>query len=32
MELQEDINKVVEWANKWQLSFNVDETELYVDN
>ena len=24
MELQEDINKLVEWANKWQLSFNVD--------
>ena len=25
MELQEDINKLVEWANKWQMSFNVDE-------
>ena len=24
MELQEDINKFVEWANKWQMSFNVD--------
>ena len=24
MELQEDINKHVEWANKWQMSFNVD--------
>ena len=24
MELQEDINKLVEWANKWQKSFNVD--------
>ena len=24
MELQEDINKLVEWANKWQMSFNVD--------
>ena len=24
MELQEDINKLVEWANKWQISFNVD--------
>ena len=24
MELQDDINKLVEWANKWQMSFNVD--------
>ena len=24
MELLEDINKLVEWANKWQMSFNVD--------
>ena len=24
MELQEDINKLVERANKWQMSFNVD--------
>ena len=24
MELQEVINKLVEWANKWQMSFNVD--------
>ena len=24
MELQEDINKLVEWANKWQMSFNID--------
>ena len=23
-ELQEDINKLVEWANKWQMSFYVD--------
>ena len=23
-ELQEDINKLVEWANKWQMNFNVD--------
>ena len=23
MALQEDINKLVEWANKWQMSFNV---------
>ena len=24
MELQEDVNKLVEWANKWQMSFNED--------
>ena len=24
MELQEDINKLVEWANKWQMNFNLD--------
>ena len=24
IELQEDINKLVEWANKWQMSFNLD--------
>ena len=24
MEQQEDINKLVEWANRWQMSFNVD--------
>ena len=24
MELQEDINKLFEWVNKWQMSFNVD--------
>ena len=24
MELQEDINKLVEWASKWQMSFNVE--------
>ena len=23
IELQEDINELVEWANKWQMSFNV---------
>ena len=23
-ELQEDINKLVEWANKWQRNLNVD--------
>ena len=26
MELQEDINKLVEWANKWQINFNVDKS------
>ena len=24
LELQEDINKLVEWANKWHMSFNID--------
>ena len=24
IELQEGINKLVEWANKWQMNFNVD--------
>ena len=24
MEIQEDINKLVDWANKWKMSFNVD--------
>ena len=24
MELQEDIIKLAEWVNKWQMSFNVD--------
>ena len=24
MELQEDINKLVEYANKWRMSFNLD--------
>ena len=24
MELQENIYKLVEWANKWQMSFNVN--------
>ena len=28
MELQEDINKLVEWANKWQMSFNVDKSSV----
>ena len=28
MELQEYINKRVEWANKWQMSFNVDKCSL----
>ena len=24
MEQQEDIDKLVEWANMWQINFNVD--------
>ena len=24
MVLQEDINKLVEWTNKWQMRFNVN--------
>ena len=24
MELQEDIDKLVEWENKWSMNFNVD--------
>ena len=24
LELQDDISKLVEWANEWQMSFNVD--------
>ena len=24
MELQDNINKLVDWANKWQINFNVD--------
>ena len=28
MELQEDINNLVEWANKWQMSFNVDKSSV----
>ena len=27
-ELQEDINKLVDWANKCQLNFNVDKCSL----
>ena len=27
-ELQEDLNKLVEWANKWQMSFNVDKSSV----
>ena len=27
-ELQEDINKLVEWANKWQMKFNVDKSSV----
>ena len=31
MELQEDINKLVEWANKWQMNFNVDKcSEMHI--
>ena len=25
---QEDTNKLVEWANKWQMSFNIDKCSL----
>ena len=28
MELQEDINKLVEWANTWQMNFNVDKCSM----
>ena len=28
MELQEDINKLVELANKWQMNFNVDKCSM----
>ena len=28
MELQEDINKLVELADKWQMSFNVDKSSV----
>ena len=28
MELQEDIIKLVEWANKWQMNFNVDKSSV----
>ena len=24
MQLQEDINKLVDWADKWQMNFNID--------
>ena len=30
MELQEDINKLVESANKWQMSFNVDKCSVML--
>ena len=26
MELREDINKLVVWANKWQMNFTVDKS------
>ena len=33
MELQEDINKLVQWANKWQMSFNVDKCSvMYIEH
>ena len=25
---EEDINKLVEWANKWQMSFNINESSV----
>ena len=28
MELQEYINKLIQWANKWQMSFNVNKCSL----
>ena len=28
MELQEYINKLVEWAKKWQMSFNEDKCSM----
>ena len=24
LELQEDLNRLVDWANTWQMNFNVD--------
>ena len=24
LELQDDLNRLVDWANKWQMNFNVD--------
>ena len=27
-ELQEDINKLVEWANMWQVNFNLDKSSV----
>ena len=32
VELQEDINKHVEWANKWQMGFNVDNVLWYTSD
>ena len=31
-DVMEDINKLVEWANKWQMSFNVDKCSHIVHN
>ena len=28
MELQKDINNLVEWGNKWQISFNVEKCDV----
>ena len=28
MELQEDISKLIEYANKWQMNFNVDKSSV----
>ena len=30
MELQQVINKLVEWANKWQMNFNVDCSVMHI--
>ena len=30
MERLEDVIKLVEWANKWQMSFNVDKCSVFV--
>ena len=30
IELHYDANKLVEWANKWQMSFNVDKCSVII--